>query len=980
MVSALFAWSVTRVLGADAAGIKISVSEPVTSCVSVAIWTFEKGLSDWSISKGANAQGLVVSNEDVCACALTGTVRNAYQMNVNGGRQGRTYVLSALVKGSAYASLTYWPKDWTIVKGMRAEGIGGWNDWTRVYSDVLTLPDWICQNELDIAVAKGSSGGLISEVRLIEVPPPVRVRAKSDTSLRQMKIVSSKGRVLYDSGVIRDDCKWLDAEVILSPSESCTIHLLDVSGRSIARGGVRSAILDTSLQGNPAVLPEVAITPTLRADHTFYTDQVEAQVTYETTFASITGAVAVLRFEDGDGRLLRTFRRPAEFVNCFKLPLKGVPEGKYCLKAALVGTVGSRSAAETLVFRIPSADSRRRKTHFTVKDGHFERNGKFFFPLFTWHLTPSRILPGETKAAYLERMRTELSDIAAHGFNMVLPESGDSLDEGPESLRSVKGIHSWEEGRHSRLREMGVTFADLCGVARQCGIELIGMSPYLNDFKPENLEGFCRYMLAQRDNDSIAFWHTADETDPYPDANRRRHALYQEVDPTRPTWLNVITAVKENHDAADVLSTDPYPIPGSVKLVSAHGDMLESHVGARGGRAWMLWLQDFANEPPRWTRVPTPEEKECMAFLALNHGTRGIGWFNWQAPERRDGKYQHEKSWEMSTALNKKILKHAPAFCLGRRRYSGMVGQLDVAAFDYAGKTLVCIVNPETTRVDRVTVSISGLPVRNISLPAHGVFLETIRDKFEGALRLTEPKVWISPNGGEIPYRLHVPFSAERGRNYPLVIHMHGAGSRGYDNVSQIRTGGSDFISWASSRNVEYVFLAPQCPEGKQWVDTPWGGLEHRMKKEPTPYLRMTLEIIEDALKRYPVDRSRMYVMGISMGSYATWELLQRRPDWFAGALPCCGGGDVELAARLKDVNVWAFHGDADPVVPVVRTRAMVDALRRVGGKVLYREYPGVGHDAWTPTFSDPEVFDWLWRQTKSALGGRCADGMVKVR
>lgn len=236
----------------------------------------------------------------------------------------------------------------------------------------------------------------------------------------------------------------------------------------------------------------------------------------------------------------------------------------------------------------------------------------------------------------------------------------------------------------------------------------------------------------------------------------------------------------------------------------------------------------------------------------------------------------------------------------------------------------------------------------------------------EVACRMTKPLVWKGSDGGTLPYRLHVPEHPEPGRLYPLVVHMHGAGSRGTNNVDQIKTGGSDFLRWAASRGEEFVFVAPQCPKGQTWIASPWSAREHRMEEKPTPWLGRALEIIEDAVKRYPVDPDRVYVMGISMGGYATWELLQRRPKLFAAALPCCGGGDTTLAPNLTDVAIWAFHGDADNVVPVYRSQSMVDAIRAAGGrKIRYREYPGVKHNSWTPTFTDPKVFEWLFAQRR---------------
>lgn len=236
---------------------------------------------------------------------------------------------------------------------------------------------------------------------------------------------------------------------------------------------------------------------------------------------------------------------------------------------------------------------------------------------------------------------------------------------------------------------------------------------------------------------------------------------------------------------------------------------------------------------------------------------------------------------------------------------------------------------------------------------------------FDYAISQTRPQTFVMSNGEILPFRYHAPEKVERGKMYPLVLLMHGAGSRGTNNVNQIRHGGTQLFDWARRRGEKFFFIAPQCPDGKQWVDVPWSNTSHRMKREPTPGLAGAFAIVNDVMRREPVDPSRVYVMGISMGGYATWELLQRRPGLFAGALPCCGGGDVHLAWKLRDIPIWAFHGSVDTTVPTSRSREMVAALWAVDGKIRYREYPGVAHNCWTLTFDDDSVFDWLFAQRR---------------
>ena len=265
---------------------------------------------------------------------------------------------------------------------------------------------------------------------------------------------------------------------------------------------------------------------------------------------------------------------------------------------------------------------------------------------------------------------------------------------------------------------------------------------------------------------------------------------------------------------------------------------------------------------------------------------------------------------------------------------------------------MACLAAPEDNTAKSMQIAAERLGAKNA---------------FEVARAVTEAKVWNGADGGTLPYRLHVPATLDRARRYPMVVHMHGAGSRGTNNLDQIRTGGADFISWATRRGEEYVFVAPQCPLNAKWVDSPWGARQSIMKESPTPHLKMAMELLDDIMKRYPVDRNRVYVMGISMGGYATWELLQRRPGMFAAALPCCGGGDEKLADRLADVAVWAFHGAKDGVVPVCRSRNMVEAMKSAGNRsVRYTEYASRAHKVWTPVFGDAAVFEWLFEQRKT--------------
>ncbi|MGE3777113.1 MAG: prolyl oligopeptidase family serine peptidase, partial [Pirellulaceae bacterium] len=190
-----------------------------------------------------------------------------------------------------------------------------------------------------------------------------------------------------------------------------------------------------------------------------------------------------------------------------------------------------------------------------------------------------------------------------------------------------------------------------------------------------------------------------------------------------------------------------------------------------------------------------------------------------------------------------------------------------------------------------------------------------------------------------LPYRLLCPTPGVPGDPWPLVIFLHGAGERGNDNEKQLVHGMSDLASDDVRWRFPAFVVAPQCPADEQWVDTPWTEPSHTMPEQPSLAMRLTLDLIQYLCDELPVDRRRLYVTGLSMGGFGVWDALQRHSDWFAAAAPVCGGGDVALASRIKDVPVWIFHGDEDPVVLPQRSRDMVAALQAAGGRPRYTEY-----------------------------------------
>ena len=212
-------------------------------------------------------------------------------------------------------------------------------------------------------------------------------------------------------------------------------------------------------------------------------------------------------------------------------------------------------------------------------------------------------------------------------------------------------------------------------------------------------------------------------------------------------------------------------------------------------------------------------------------------------------------------------------------------------------------------------------------------------------------------------YRLRKPRKVEKGARYPLILFLHGAGERGHDNKKQMRHFPELWGKRGYAEAYDCFILAPQCRTGRKWVSVPWDGIESEpLPKRPSHQMQAALMALDRTLKEHPVDRDRLYLTGLSMGGYGSWYLAARFPKRFAAVAPICGGGPVESAARLKELPLWAWHGDQDRAVPVERSRRMVAAIRKAGGRPRYTELEGVGHNSWDKAYQLDGVLPWMFK------------------
>lgn len=228
-----------------------------------------------------------------------------------------------------------------------------------------------------------------------------------------------------------------------------------------------------------------------------------------------------------------------------------------------------------------------------------------------------------------------------------------------------------------------------------------------------------------------------------------------------------------------------------------------------------------------------------------------------------------------------------------------------------------------------------------------------------------EPKIFESSAGEKLNYQLLKPADAEKGKKYPLVIFLHGMGERGDDNKTQMKHGSQMFLNPANQEKYPAYVLFPQCPETAFWA---YKRPTLNMKAEDVmpPIFQAVKELIDSYLAQPDIDKQRVYIMGLSMGGMATFDMVARFPEIFAAAVPICGAVDPSRLAATKGVKFRIFHGDADRVVPVISSRMAYKALRESGVDVEYIEFPGCDHASWNPAFNTPDFMEWLFKQKKS--------------
>jgi predicted peptidase len=221
-------------------------------------------------------------------------------------------------------------------------------------------------------------------------------------------------------------------------------------------------------------------------------------------------------------------------------------------------------------------------------------------------------------------------------------------------------------------------------------------------------------------------------------------------------------------------------------------------------------------------------------------------------------------------------------------------------------------------------------------------------------------------------YQVYVPASFAPSKKWPVVFFLHGYGGRGKDGEGQMEQGLP--VRLRETKDFPAIVVMPQSREGAWWGDP-------EMEAQ-------AFAALDAAMKEFNGDPDRIYLTGLSMGGYGTWAFGYKYPEKFAALVPVCGGVVAnrrflsppawhpltvkpddpygETASRLTKVPIWAFHGEADPRVPVTESRKLTEAVKARGGDVRYTEYPGVAHNSWDKAYWEEELIPWLLAQRKT--------------
>ena len=219
-----------------------------------------------------------------------------------------------------------------------------------------------------------------------------------------------------------------------------------------------------------------------------------------------------------------------------------------------------------------------------------------------------------------------------------------------------------------------------------------------------------------------------------------------------------------------------------------------------------------------------------------------------------------------------------------------------------------------------------------------------------------------------LPYRLLLPKNFDNDKKYPLIIFLHGAGERGNDNELQLVHGKDLFINMNKNNTFPSIVVFPQCSKNSYWANVSRINNSFSFLGDPTENksLKLVEGMINELQSNFKINSNQIYVGGLSMGGMGTFELVYRNPDMFAAAFAICGGANPKIGEKISKTNWRIYHGDKDFVVPVKLSIDMYNSIKSFNKNVYLKIYPNVNHNSWDNVFREPDLFKWLFSNSKA--------------
>ena len=236
-----------------------------------------------------------------------------------------------------------------------------------------------------------------------------------------------------------------------------------------------------------------------------------------------------------------------------------------------------------------------------------------------------------------------------------------------------------------------------------------------------------------------------------------------------------------------------------------------------------------------------------------------------------------------------------------------------------------------------------------------------------------------APSVCNLGYYEYLPDGYPTGGPFPLIVFFHGAGEKGNGSLAELpevlKHGPPKLIE--GGREFPAIVISPQT--SSNWASS------------------VTTPFVDCILNHYDVDRTRVYITGLSLGGGGTWDYARANPGNVAAIVPICGLRSGTGYSVVRGMPVWTFHREGDGVVSIDHTQDILEEITGVRPEVIGRGgqtgyfngstwnwrtgqaapltgenptftvYAGTGHDAWTAAYNNQAMWDWLFAQKRSA-------------